>query len=437
MSSETVIMKRIQSLYFSTLMVLSIFFVVPVSAQSFEQWFEDGVVRLDMVFSGTADETSYAIETLRREPFFSGNKNQLVDPFDYGDHKLQVKDAETGTLIYSFTYCTLFREWQTTIEAQSTVHAFSHVLRFPWPREKVEIEIYDRDKKGLFQPSWSGQFDPESIYADPTIRQVFEAVDLEIHGAPEEKVDLLFLAEGYTEAEMKKFLADAKRSMEYIFSEEPFLSNRKKFNVRAVKSAGPESGTDIPGQGVWKSTVMNSSFYTFGIERYMTTPDMKSVSDVAANAHYDQVYILVNTDKYGGGGIYNFYSISAADNQASRAVVIHEFGHAFAGLADEYFNSSVAYNDFFPLDVEPWNPNLTTMVDFESKWKGMIEANVPVPTPAEKQYELTLGAYEGGGYVAKGVFRPMIDCRMHSNDAGFCPVCTKAIEEMIQRHTGL
>lgn len=436
MTSETIIMKRIQFLNFSTLMVLFVFFVGPLSAQSFGQWFEDGVVRLDMVITGSAEETSYAIETFRREPFFSGNKNQLVDPFDYGDHKFQVKDAETGTLIYSHTYCTLFREWQTTSEAQSTAHAFSHVLRFPWPRERVALEIYDRDKKGLFQLSWSGQFDPESIYADPTIRQVFETVDLEIHGAPEEKVDLLFLAEGYTEAEMEKFLVDARRSMEYIFSEEPFLSNREEFNIRAVKSAGPDSGTDIPGQGVWKNTVMNSSFYTFGIERYMTTPDMKSVCDVAANAHYDQVYILVNTDKYGGGGIYNFYSISAADNQASRAVVIHEFGHAFAGLADEYFSSSVAYNDYFPLDVEPWNPNLTTMVDFDAKWKGMIEGDLPVPTPAEEKYAETLGVYEGGGYVAKGVFRPMIDCRMHSNDAGFCPVCTKAIEMMIKRYTG-
>ena len=147
-----------------------------------------------------------------------------------------------------------------------------------------------------------------------------------------------------------------ERSAGYIFSEEPFQSNRKQFNVRAVKSASQDSGTDIPGEGIWKNTVVNSSFYTFGIERYMTTMDYKSVCDVAANAPYDQIYILVNTDKYGGGGIYNHYSISAADNLQSRAVVIHEFGHSFGGLADEYFNSAVAYNDYFPLDVEPWNP---------------------------------------------------------------------------------
>jgi len=429
-------MKRISILFFFTLLVLPLFLARPLHGQSFDQWFDDGVMRIDLVFSGSAEESSYAFEALRKEALYSGNKKQLVDPFNYGDHMFQVKDAASGSLIYSHSYCTLFREWQTTTEAQSMKRAFSHVLRFPWPKEKVTVEVYDRDRMGVNQLAWSGEFDPESVFSDPTISQAFEAVDLEINGAPEEKVDVLFLAEGYTAAEMDEFLEDAKRSMEYIFSEEPFHSKRKEFNVRAVKSAGPDSGTDIPGQGVWKNTVMNSSFYTFGIERYMTTSDYRSVCDIAANAHYDQVYILVNTEKYGGGGIYNFYSISAADNQESRAVVIHEFGHAFAGLADEYFNSSVAYNDYFPLDVEPWNPNLTTMVNFEAKWKGMIDRGVPVPTPAEEQYGEVVGVYEGGGYVARGVFRPMIDCRMHSNDAEFCPVCSKAIEQMIQRHTG-
>ncbi|MCP4310549.1 MAG: peptidase M64 [Bacteroidetes bacterium] len=421
---------------FSVFFAILLFSLIqPLKAQSFEQWFDDGVMRVDLVFSGSAGESNYAIESLRKEPFFSGNRKQLVDPFDYGDHKFEVKDAASDTLIFSHTYCTLFREWQTTTEARTVKRAFSHVVRFPWPKEPVMVELYDRDIKGDFQLTWSGEFDPQSIFADPTIRQVCETVDMEINGISEEKVDILFLAEGYTVGEMDKFLGDARRSMEYIFSEEPFRSNRKAFNVRAVKSAGADSGTDIPGHGLWKSTVMNTSFYTFGIERYMTTSDMKSVCDVAANAHYDQIYILVNTDKYGGGGIYNFYSISAADNQESRAVVIHEFGHAFAGLADEYFNSSVAYNDFFPLEVEPWTPNLTTLVDFDSKWKARIKKQIPVPSPAEEQYEEVVGVYEGGGYVAKGVFRPMIDCRMHTNDAVFCPVCHSAIEKMIIRHT--
>lgn len=426
-------MKRTFS-FFSLFLV--IFLARPLEAQNFDQWFDKGVMRLDLVFSGTAQESNYAFETLRKEAFYSGSIKRLIDPFDYGDHKFEVKDATTGTLIYSHTFCTLYREWQTTDEAQEMVRAFNHVVRFPWPKNPVTVALYDRDKKGNFQPAWSGDFDPESIFADPTLKKVYETADLEIHGSPEEKVDILFVAEGYTEDEIEKFMGDAYRSMEYIFSEEPFKSRRGDFNVRVVKSAGPDSGTDIPGDKIWKNTEMNSSFYTFGIERYMTTPDFSSVCDVAANAHYDQVYILVNTDKYGGGGIYNFYSISAADNQASRAVVIHEFGHAFGGLADEYYNSAVAYNDYFPLEVEPWNPNLTTMVDFDSKWKSMVEKGVPVPTPAEEKYAENVGVYEGGGYVAKGLFRPMIDCRMHTNGAVFCPVCSEAIEKMIDRCIG-
>ncbi len=406
-------------------------------SQDFERFFEPGVMRIDLVFSGTAEESSYALSGVKKEQFYSGSPEQLIDPFDYGDHKFVVKSDSSGEIIFSHSYCTLFREWQTTEESQSLRKAFSHVLRFPWPKAKVVVEIHDRNSAGVFENNWSATFDPSSIYSDPGNPFQFESVNLEINGSAEEKVDVLFLAEGYTLDEMDKFLEDARRSAEYIFSEEPFKSNRKQFNIRAVKSASQDSGTDIPGEGIWKNTVVNSSFYTFGIERYMTTTDYKSVCDVAANAPYDQIYILVNTDKYGGGGIYNLYSISAADNLQSRAVVIHEFGHSFGGLADEYYTSAVAYNDYFPLDVEPWNPNLTTLVDFESKWKSMIPRGTPVPTPAEDKYKEVVGVYEGGGYVAKGVYRPMMDCRMHTNNAAFCPVCSAALLRMIDRVTGL
>lgn len=408
----------------------------PVRAQSFQQWFDEGVMRIDLVFVGNNKETFYALNGIKKEPHYSGSHENLVDPFDYGDHKLQVKDAASGELLYSHTYCTLFREWQTTSEADTLTRAFPHVIRFPWPKKPVEVEILDRNREGEFICHWSEIVDPSSIYIIPGIQLVFDAVDLEINGSPQEKVDLLFLAEGYTLQEMDKYLEDVKRSSEYIFEEEPFKSHRGSFNIRAVKSFSVESGTDIPGQGIWKSTVMNSSFYTFGIERYMTTLDYKSVCDVASSAHYDQIFILVNTDKYGGGGMYNMYAISAADNVASRAVVVHEFGHAFGGLADEYYTSAVAYNDFFNLEAEPWNPNLTTLVDFDAKWKDLIAASTPVPTPPEEEFRNTVGVYEGGGYVSKGVYRPMIDCLMHSNDAPFCPVCTSALQQMIRRHSG-
>jgi len=427
-------MKHIYSLFISIgLLWLS----QAAYSQNFNQFFDPGVMRIDLVFSGTAGETSYALSGVKKEQFFCGSHTQLIDPFDYGDHKFVVKSESSGEILYSHSYCTLFREWQTTEEARSVRRAYPHVLRFPWPKATVVVEIHDRNSDGEMELSWSATFDPVTVYSDPGNPFQFESVELEINGSTEEMVDILFLAEGYTAEEMEKFLEDARRSAGYIFSEEPFKSNRKQFNIRAVLSASQDTGTDIPGEGIWKNTVINSSFYTFGVERYMTTMDYRSVCDVAANAPYDQIYILVNTDKYGGGGIYNHYSISAADNLQSRAVVIHEFGHAFGGLADEYYTSAVAYNDYFPLDVEPWNPNLTTLVDFESKWKSLVPGGTPVPTPAEDMYRESVGVYEGGGYVAKGVFRPMIDCRMHTNDAAFCPVCSAALLRMIERVTGL
>ncbi|MDF1575939.1 MAG: M64 family metallopeptidase [Bacteroidales bacterium] len=406
-------------------------------SQDFDQYFDQGVMRIDLVFSGSAGETSYALSGVKKEQFYSGSRLNLTDPFDYGDHKFVVKSDSSGEIIFSHSYCTLFREWQTTEESQKIRRAYPHVLRFPWPKAAVVVEIHDRNSAGVFEKGWSASFDPASIYWDPGNPFQFESADLEIHGSPEEKVDILFLAEGYQREEMDKFLEDARRSAGYIFSEEPFTGKRKQFNIRAVKSFSRDSGTDIPGEGIWKNTVLNSSFYTFGVERYMTTMDYRAVCDVAACEHYDQIYILVNTDKYGGGGIYNHYSISAADNIQSRAVVIHEFGHSFCGLADEYYSSAVAYNDYFPLDVEPWNPNLTTLLDFDSKWKQMVPEGTPVPTPAEDKNRDIVGVYEGGGYVAKGVFRPMMDCRMHTNEAVFCPVCSEALLRMIKRVTGL
>ena len=425
-------MKTLQAITISVSLLL---IQQSLGAQDDDHWFEEGAMRIDLVFSGTADEGTYAFAGIRHEPYFSGSRNLLLDPFDYGDHKLVVRSPENGDALYSQTYCTLFREWQTTAEAESIRRAFPHVVRFPWPKKPVQVEIYDRQEDGSFEINWKEVVDPQSIFADPLPPMVFETVDLEINGPPEQKVDLLFLAEGYTLDEMDKFLGDVKRSVGYIFAEEPFSGHSDAFNIRAVKSYSQDSGTDIPGQGIWKNTVVNSNFYTFGIERYMTTLDYRAVCDVASNAHYDQIYILVNTPKYGGGGMYNMYAISAADNEDSRAVVVHEFGHSFAGLADEYYNSEVAYNDFFNLETEPWNPNLTTLVDFGKKWGDLIQEGLPVPTPPEEQYTDRVGVYEGGGYVAKGVYRPMIDCLMHSNEAIFCPVCQRAILQMLKRYT--
>jgi hypothetical protein len=206
-----------------------------------------------------------------------------------------------------------------------------------------------------------------------------------------------------------------------------------RINIWAVEAFSDESGTDIPADSVWKNTLLNSSFYTFDSERYLMTKDYKKVRDIAANAPYEQIYILVNTSKYGGGAIYNYYNVVAADNEKSRQIFIHEFGHGLAGLADEYFTSEVAYQDFYPLDVEPWEPNITTLVNFKSKWKNLVNNTISIPTPVEDAPENQIGAYEGAGYVAKGVYRSTPNSIMKSFTSDeFNEVSKKAIERVIK-----
>jgi IgA Peptidase M64. len=204
---------------------------------------------------------------------------------------------------------------------------------------------------------------------------------------------------------------------------EPYKSRKNDFNIWAVESVSEDSGTDFPHKNIWKNTAANSNFYTFRIDRYLTAPNQTDVCKLASNAPYDALYVIVNTSVYGGGGIYNFYGLSMSDDKYESEVFVHEFGHSFAGLGDEYYDSETAYDGFYNLKVEPWEPNITTMVNFSAKWKDMVGKN-------------GVGIYEGGGYMTKGVFRPREDCRMKTNTANdFCPVCQKAIRKMIDAYT--
>jgi hypothetical protein len=232
--------------------------------------------------------------------------------------------------------------------------------------------------------------------------------------------------------EMGIFISDCEKFADHLFSFEPYKEHKDKFNLRGVLASSENSGSDIPADSSWQKTILNTTFYTFNSERYCMTFDNKSVRDLAANAHYDQIYILVNTAKYGGGSIYNYYSVSVNSNLYASKIFIHEFGHGFAGLGDEYYDSEVAYSDFYPLDIEPWEPNLTTLINFNKKWKNLLVGNTPVPTPAENKYLNKTGVFEGGGYVSKGVYRPAVDCLMNSFKADvFCEVCRISVEKMI------
>lgn len=418
------------------LLILVCFPFFTFAQVDFDKHFTNNTLRVDFLLGGNSREVQVYPQQMKREPFWAGSKTQLTDPFDYGTYRFRVFDLKTGNLLFSKGFCTLFQEWQTTAEAKIKDKTFYQAAIFPFPKNKIRLEIDARQWEGNFKTIYITEIDPDDyfILKEPvTALKTFEIIN---NGSPEKKVDLVILAEGYTENEIQKFADDSKRVTSYLFNEEPFKSEKEHFNVRAVFTPSAESGTDIPGEKIYKNTAFNSTFYTFDVPRYLTTSDMKTIYDVAATVPYDHIYILVNTERYGGGGFYNFLTVCSADNELTPEVFAHEFGHGFAGLGDEYYTSSVAYENYYNLEIEPWEPNLTTLVDFDKKWKNMISPSVPVPTPREARYNNTIGVFEGGGYMSKGIYSPFTDCRMKSNTAkSFCPVCTDAIKRTIELYT--
>jgi hypothetical protein len=404
-----------------------------LSQVNYNSYFKNKSLRFDFLLGGNNKEVVVYPQEMKQEPFWAGSKTNLIDPFNYGSYRFRVFDLKSDSLIFSKGFSTLFQEWQTTAEAKTTNKTYYQAAIFPFPRNNVRLEIEARQWNGTFKTLYTTEINPKDYFILKEQNKGFESIDIINNGKSENKVDLVILAEGYTASEKEKFIADAKRVSGYLFEEEPFKSEKTNFNVKAVFSPSAESGTDIPGENIYKNTHYNSKFYTFDLPRYLTTSDMKTVYDAAATVPYDHIYVLVNTERYGGGGFYNFVSVCTSDNELTKEVFVHEFGHGFAGLGDEYYNSSVAYEDFYNLDVELWEPNITTLVDFDKKWKSMIEESTPIPTPRKDKYKKTVGVYEGGGYMSKGIYSPYIDCRMKSNVAGgFCPVCEESIRKVIR-----
>ncbi len=404
--------------------------------EKFEDYFIPGVFRFDYLLSGTSNSVRVTEVQQKKEPFWGGTLHLATKEPILGNYRFSVKDLTTGTLIFSNGFSPLFSEWQTTAEAKKMEKAFYQVIRFPFPKNKVVLEIECRNREGHFYQIFSTEIDPSNYFITKELPVKVDYLTLRQSGDPAKKVDVAILAEGYKREEMDKFIKDATRLTDSLFSVEPFSSLKNGFNVYALKTISEESGTDIPGRNKYVNTLFNSSFYTFNVARYLTVTDLKTVHDQAAGVPYDYLIVLVNSSEYGGGGFCNFLSVCTADHGLASNVFIHEFGHEFAGLADEYYTSEVAYEDFYNLKVEPWEPNLTTMIDFKSKWGAMIDHSTPVPTPRTANFEKTTGVFEGGGYMAKGIFSPAQDCRMKSNKPdNFCPVCQEAIRRAIQKCT--
>ncbi len=422
---------------------------------NFDDYFLHKTMRFDYFHAGSATSEYFFVDEVIEEPYWAGNKNYLIETRNVGNHFFKVKDKATGTVIYSRGFNSLFNEWQTTPEAKSTPKAMPEGLVFPYPKKDVVVEIYTRENRtGKLHLKFSHEIDVDSYFIrkfNPTL----STVDIHYTGNPAKRVDIVVIPDGYTEEEKGKFVNDCRIFAEGILAYHPYSEHRDKFNIRAVWTPSEESGTSIPGEHQWKNTALKTHYYTFDSERYQMTEDYQTLLDVAAHVPYEIIYILTNSQKYGGGGIYNFYGISAADipGASTRKTYSHELGHLFVGLADEYVGG-VEMSDLYFSDVEPWEPNITTLTNLEAKsWKQLL-GDAPVPTPVkETPWELnpqnpdspdfnpkkpwSLGVYEGGGYLQKGVYRPWPNCMMnwfHRIDV-YCPVCTQAIQETIDLYT--
>lgn len=405
------------------------------SQVNFDEYFINKTLRFDFFHTGNRTSETISFDKLIEEGEWSGNHKSLIDPFQYGYYFLKVYSLKDNKLIYSKGFSTLYQEWQTTEESKNITRTFSGSMLIPFPRDKVKLEIDRRDKKNIFQKIFEMEIDPKSYFIIKEKISPYNSFKVHYSGEPSKKLDIVFIPEGYSKDEMNKFKEDCKRFSSYLFDYSPFKENEDKINLWGIEAPSKESGTDIPAQNIWKQTLLNSNFYTFDSERYLMTKDFHQVRNIAANAPYDQIYILVNTEKYGGGAIYNFYSMTSAYDKRANQIFVHELGHGLAGLADEYGYDNT-YQDMYPTDVEPWEPNLTTLVNFEIKWKNLVKPGTPIPTPNEDRYKNEIGAFEGGGYVAKGVFRPTSNSIMNSFTSNeFNEVCKQVLQKFINYYS--
>ena len=409
-------------------------------AQNFNEWFADSTLRLDYLFTGDSEQQAVVLDELSCLPGWAGRRIRLAEVPLEGNGEITVRDKATEAVIYRMTFSSLFQEWLGEPEAELTRRGFENTFLIPYPLREAVVTIELRDARREVTASLTHTVDPADILIH---RRGQERVTphryLLQNGGAEECIDVVIMAEGYTAEEMPLFYEDAQKACDALFSHEPFRTRKERFNVIAVESVSEDSGVSIPRQGVWRTTAVSSHFDTFYSDRYLTTRSVKRIHDWLAGIPYEHIIILANTDTYGGGGIYNSYTLTTAHHSMFEPVVVHEFGHSFGGLADEY-----AYTDdpcpLYPYDIEPWEQNITTLVDFPSKWQDMVDADTPVPTPYQTDPEAIynkVGVYEGGGYTKRGIYRPTSECRMKINEAPqFCPVCQRALDRMILCYTG-
>lgn len=419
------------------LFLLCLIAVSSTRAQVFADHFADKTLRVDYIFNGNASGQAICLDGLSALPTWAGRKHHLAELPLQGNGQIVMRNAASGKTIYTTSFSSLFQEWLETDEARNVTKGFENTFLFPYPLQPVEIEITLLDPRRNVRASMKHIVHPNDVLIEQKGNSHITPHKYLLHNdSPEKCIDVAILAEGYTLQEMQAFYEDADIACKSIFDHEPFKSMKKRFNVVAVASPSTDSGVSVPRLNEWKHTAFSSHFSTFYSDRYLTTSRVKAIHDALAGIPYEHIIILANTEEYGGGGIYNSYTLTTAHHPMFRPVVVHEFGHSFGGLADEYFYDNDVMTDTYPLDIEPWEQNISTQVDFAAKWKDMLSENTPVPTPAEVSENYPTGVYEGGGYSAKGIFRPAENCRMRTNEyPAFCPVCQRALRRIIEFYT--
>lgn len=458
--------------------------VQPQATETYSRYFGTSTMRVDYYHTGTKGEERFSLDCVYEEGPWPGSKTQLLDTLNLGEFIVRVYDRATNVLIYSRGFSSVFHEWQTTDEAAAGVYrTFGETVRFPFPLRAVQVSISRRDRRLVFRELFSTVIDP----ADPTaVRRekrpaLYAVKPLMQNGPSAQKVDILILGDGYSKTDLEKFRSDAAHYNDVMFGTRPFAQRKKDFNVWTIEVVSDDSGIDVPDRNVWKSNALGCAYNTFGSPRYALTTENRTLRDIAAAAPYDHLCILVNDTRYGGGGIFNQYTTTYTKEEKDSQkwqmdyVYVHEFGHSFGGLADEYYNAETGYNEFYPVGVEPWEPNITALLDKQNvKWKDLLTPGVAVPAVWQKaafdsietlrgkldrlapdyyekreplyrasteilrspEWAGKVGIFEGAGYVSRGLYRPAIDCRMFSLSlVDFDPVCSAALERVINLYS--
>lgn len=480
------------------LIILLFPFLINAQTVNFNEYFEDQTMRIDYFHIGDSVTEIITIDFIYKYGIWAGSTKNLIDNFNNGAYYHKIYDLNSGRLIYSKGFDSYFKEYQTTGEAVNGIQrSFHESAIIPYPKSKIKFVIEKRDKRNQLNEIFSTIINPDDLYIikDPIADAGVRTINSHKSGDPHNRVDVVIIGDGYTAGESEKFDRDLKRFTDVLLNHEPYKKHKDKFNVYGIFKASAESGIDEPGANVYKKTVLNTTYYAMGSERYILTEDNRTLRDIASHVPYDAIYIMVNGSRYGGGGLYNTYCTFVADNQFCNYLFLHEFGHSFAGLADEYYTSETAYNDMYPEGIEPVEPNITRLYDKNNlKWKNHITPGIEIPTPWEKEeYDRTdyawqtirkqmnsniakmkrenereaiikaaqdeydakdkarseevdkylksskfigkVGAFEGAGYNAKGMYRSMLDCIMFTKGAKpFCKVCEEHIAKVIMHY---